>query len=239
MNYMILLAGGIGSRVGAEVPKQFIEVLGKPVIAYTLQRFQDHPQIDGICLVCVKGFEENLRRICEENGITKVVKVVEGGEDYQHSVMNGIRGMEGIAAEDDVVMIHWAASPFVSEEIISDNIRVCREKGNAMSCCPAYLLYGTNDGDCSKQVVDRDTFRTLSAPQSFLFANAKRIYREGLEKGIIDRIEPHTTTLMAELGEPIYFSYGDQSNIKITTKEDVDMFLGYELARRWRAEHNK
>lgn len=140
MNYVVILAGGVGNRVGADVPKQFVEILGTPVIAYTMQAYQSHPEIDGIELVCVDGFQDKLRKIAENNHITKVIKIVKGGTEYENSITNGVAGLDGIAQPDDVVMIHWAASPFVNEEIISDNIRVCKEKGNAMSASPAYLL---------------------------------------------------------------------------------------------------
>lgn len=232
MNYAIIIAGGVGSRLGAKVPKQFVEVLGKPIIAYTMEHFQNHPDIDGIELVCVDGFQEYLKCITEQYGFTKVIKIVKGGSEYERSIMNGVAGLEGIAKFDDIVMIHWAASPLLSEEIISDNIRVCKEKGNAMSACYSYLLYGTNDGDCAKKAINRETFMTLSAPQSFLYKVIVDIYKEVEEKKMFDYVEAHTTAFMSELGIPIYFSKGSHTNIKITTKEDIDLFLGYLLAQK-------
>lgn len=232
MNYLLLMAGGVGNRVGANIPKQFIEVLGKPIIAYTMQIFQSHPEIDGIELVCIKGFEQNLRQMVEKYGITKVIKIVEGGIDYEHSIMNGIQGLKGIATPDDIVQIHWAASPFVSPEIISDNLRVCREKGNAISACKAFVLYGTNDGNHADNVINRDTFMVLSAPQSFIYKQIVEMYLQAEEKKIFEYIEPHTTNIMAELNIPIYFSKGNQTNIKITTMEDIKLFKGWLMANR-------
>jgi len=235
MNYVVLLAGGIGNRLGAGIPKQFVEVLGKPVIAYTMQKYQEHPEIDGIELVCVDGFQDKLKKIAEDNQITKVIKIVKGGSEYERSIMNGVEGLKGIAKPDDIVMIHWAASPFVTEDIISDNIRVCKEKGNAMSACPAYLLYGTSDGEQSNQNINRDTFKILAAPQSFLYKNILSIYEEVNKRDLLNKIEPHTTAIMTELGIPIYFSKGSQTNIKITTKEDLEMFTGYVLAQKYKS----
>lgn len=235
MNYVVLLAGGIGNRLGAGIPKQFVEVLGKPVIAYTMQKYQEHPEIDGIELVCVDGFQDELKKIAEDNQITKVIKIVKGGSEYERSIMNGIEGLKGIAKPDDIVMIHWAASPFVTEDIISDNIRVCKEKGNAMSACPAYLLYGTNDGEQSNQNINRDTFKIMAAPQSFLYKNIVSIYEEVNRKDLLNKIEAHTTAIMTELGIPIYFSKGSQTNIKITTKEDLELFTGYVLAQKYKS----
>lgn len=224
------MAGGVGNRVGAGIPKQFIEILGKPVIAYTMEVFEKHPEIDGIELVCVKGFEDKLRKIAEQAGISKLIKIVEGGHDYEHSIINGVKGFEGIADPGDVILIHWAASPFVSDEIISDNIRVCKEKGNAISACKPFLLYGNKNGDHADTVIDRDTFMSMTAPHSFLFENIKQMYADCESQGLFDKLEAHTTNFMAALNIPIYFSKGNQTNIKITTKEDLMLFKGYILA---------
>ena len=178
MNYVIIIAGGVGSRLGAPVPKQFVEVLGKPVIAYTMEHFQGHPDIDAIELVCVDGYQDHLKGIAEKYGITKVNKIVKGGSEYERSIMNGVAGLKGIAKSDDVVMIHWSASPFINEEMITDNIRVCKEKGNAITASYSYLLYGSNDGDCAKKAINRESFMTLSAPQSFLYKNIVDLYKQ-------------------------------------------------------------
>lgn len=238
MTYCILLAGGVGNRVGAGIPKQFVEVLGKPVIAYTMMKLQQCSDIDGIVLSCVNGFQDYLKNIAEENGISKVIKIVTGGKDYEHSIINGVKGLRGIAKDDDVIQIHWAASPFVSDDILKDNIRVCKEKGNAISSCSAFLLYGTNDGDHAKKNIIRDTFKTLSAPQAFLYKNIVDFYQQVEEKHLFDTLDAHTTILMEALNIPIYFSKGNQTNIKITTPEDIDIFLGYVLAQEYKKNHN-
>jgi 2-C-methyl-D-erythritol 4-phosphate cytidylyltransferase len=233
MNYVIIIAGGVGNRLGAGIPKQFVEVLGKPVIAYTMEHFQNHPEIDGIELVCVDGYQEHLKSIADRYRITKVIKTVKGGTEYERSIMNGVAGLKGIAKPDDLIMIHWAASPFLSEEIISDNIRVCKEKGNAITASYSYLLYGSNDGDCAKKAINRESFMTLSAPQSFLYKNIVGLYKQVEEKNLFETIEEHhTTVFMAELGIPIYFSKGSHTNIKITTREDLDLFRGYLLNKK-------
>lgn len=236
MNYVVIIAGGVGNRLGANVPKQFVEVLGKPIIAYTMEHFQKHKEIDAIELVCVDGYQEHLKEIAQQYGITKLLKVVKGGSEYERSIMNGVAGLDGIAEPDDVVMIHWAASPFINEEMITDNIRVCKEKGNAITACYSYLLYGSNDGDCAKKNINRDTFMTLSAPQSFLYKVITGIYKQVEEKKMFDYVEHHTPAIMEELGIPMFFSKGSHSNIKITEKEDVDMFLGYQLAKKYKEE---
>lgn len=239
MNYVIIIAGGVGSRLGAPVPKQFVEVLGKPVIAYTMEHFQKHPEIDAIELVCVDGYQDHLKGIAEKYGISKVIKIIKGGSEYERSIMNGVAGLDGIAKLDDIVIIHWAASPFLTEDIITDNIRVCKERGNAITACYSYLLYGTNDGDCAKKNINRDTFMTLSAPQSFQYKVIADIYRQVEEKNLFEYVEAHTPAFMTELGIPLYFSKGSHNNIKITTKEDLDLFLGYQLALKYKEDHKE
>ena len=225
--------------MGAGIPKQFVEVMGKPIIAYTLEKFQEHPEIDAIEIVCVEGYIDRVKQIAKDNGITKLLKVVKGGSEYERSIMNGVAGLSGIAKQDDVIMVHWSASPFVTEEIITDNIRVCKEKGNAISACYSYLLYGTNDGDCAKKAINRESFMTLSAPQSFLYKTIVDVYRQVEEKNLFESCEAHTTAFMTALGIPIYFSKGSHTNIKITTKEDLDLFRGFLLNKRCLSETTK
>lgn len=227
MNIAIILAGGVGSRVGANVPKQFIEVYEKPIIAYTLDVFENHPEIDAIEIVCVKEYIYKLSEIISKYNYSKVKYVAEGGKDFQHSVINGIFNLENKINDDDVVLIHWAASPFVTNEIISDCIKVASEKGNSISANPCYLLYGSNDNGKSTKFIDRDSIVTMSAPQGFNYNFIKNLYKKAINDGLLDKVEPHTTSLMYFMGETIYLARGCQTNIKITTKEDIELFKGY------------
>lgn len=232
MNYAIILAGGIGSRVGANVPKQFVEILGKPVLAYTIEAYQSHPDIDGIEVVCVKNYEATLREMIERYHLTKVRWICQGGATFQDSVYNGVRNLEGQIDANDVVMVHYGAAPFTTAEIITDAIRVCKEHGSSVSCTPCFQLMGTNDGNGeSKHWVDRDKYLQIACPQCYRFQYICDIYDEAMDKNLLSKVEPHTTSLMYMMGKTLYPSYGDQSNIKITTKEDLDIFEGYVLMR--------
>lgn len=231
MTHLILLAGGVGQRVGAGIPKQFVKVLGRPVIAYTLDVFEKHPEVDDILIVCHPDWRDYMDSLIRDNGYRKVVRVVDGGADFQHSMINGMKGLAGIAADDDIAISHWAASPFVTADVISDNIRVCREKGNAMSACPFFTIVGSNDGDHSSTWVDRDSIILLNAPQSFRYSLLRDFYTRAEGEGLLDQVEPHTTTLMYRMGIPIYYSKGSQMNLKITTPEDLTLFKGYLMAR--------
>ena len=242
MNIAVILAGGVGNRVGAQVPKQFIEVMGKPVLAYTVEVFQNHPQIDGIEVVCIESYMDYMEEMKEKYGFTKLRWVAKGGKDFQESVMNGINHLEGIASDDDIVLVHFGASPFITEDIITDAIRVCTETGNAISTTDFFLLSGVKDDERSSSTwIDRDTVACMSTPHAFRYGFIHEIYREAVETGLIHEVEPHTTTLMYKMGKKIYFSKGSQTNIKITRKEDLDLFEGYvmmkEKKRREKENH--
>lgn len=228
----LILAGGVGSRVGAECPKQFIQVLGKPVLYYTIQAYQGHDEIDAIEVVCIASYLERLRTFVQAEGLTKVRWIVPGGEDFQHSVMCGLAELKKHLHAEDLVLIHYGASPCVSADIISDAIRVAEEKGNGVSVTPCYQLYGSNDGDHSDHWIDRDTIIQIAAPQCFTLGLLQDAYRKGEELGLLDEVEPHTTSLMYKLGIPLYFSKGNQQNIKITEASDLLMVEGYLLVKQ-------
>lgn len=237
MNVAVILAGGVGSRVGADKPKQFIEVLGKPVLAYTIEAFQNHSEIDAIEIVCLESYIDYLKEIVTEYGFSKVKWITPGGKDFQHSVLNGINNLNSELTANDNILVHFGANPFVSDEIISDSIRVCKEKGNAISTTPFYVLSGVkDDNEKSTKWIDRDTIACMNSPHTFKFGFAKEMYDEAQQTGVINEVEPHTTTMMYKMGLPIYFSKGSQTNIKITTKEDLDLFEGYVLMKQKREE---
>ncbi|MBE6485732.1 MAG: 2-C-methyl-D-erythritol 4-phosphate cytidylyltransferase [Methanosphaera stadtmanae] len=238
MNIPIILAGGVGSRLGADRPKQFVDILGKPVLVYTIEAFQNHPEIDAIEVVCIESHIEYLKDLVEQYNLDKVKWITPGGEDFQHSVINGINNLKGKINDEDIVLVHYGASPFVTDDVISDAIRVCKEKGNSSPAMSSLLLLGSNDGDKSTTWIDRDKVVIFNAPQCFKFSYVTNLYDEAIEKGLIEKVEPHTTTLMYLMGEEIYFSKGNQINLKITTKEDLDLFEGYVLMKERRKKLN-
>lgn len=231
MNVPIILAGGVGSRVGAGKPKQFIEILGKPVLVYTIELFQNHPEIDAIEIVCIKSHIDYLKELIEKYNLTKVKWICEGGEDFQHSVINGVNNLKGKLTDEDIVLVHYGASPFTTEDIITDAIRVAKEKGNSAPAISSPLLLGSNDGEKSLNWIDRDKVMILNTPQCFKFSYVVQLYDEAIENDLLDKVEPHTTTLMYLMGREIYLSKSNQLNIKITTKEDLDLFKGYILMK--------
>lgn len=240
MNIAVILAGGVGSRVGAGMPKQFVKILDKPVIVYTIEAFQKHEDIDAIEVVCVKSHIDYMQELVDTYGLSKVRWITEGGADFQGSVLNGINNLQDKCSEDDIVLVHFGASPFVEGDIIADAVRVCKLKGNAISTTPFYLLSGVKDDDeKTTKWIDRDTIACMNSPHAFRYGYIRDIYKRAVETGVIKEVEPHTTTLMYKMGETIYFSKGSQSNIKITTKEDLDLFEGYVLMKQRHAQEDK
>ncbi|NBJ82316.1 2-C-methyl-D-erythritol 4-phosphate cytidylyltransferase [bacterium 1XD42-94] len=228
----MILAGGTGSRVGAACPKQYVKVLGKPILAYTVEIFQEHTAIDTIEVVSHPDWCNYVKEMAGQYGLTKVKWVVPGGETFQESVMNGVNGLKDRIRGDDYVLIQYGAAPFTSERIVSDVIRVMKEKGSAVTATPCYQLMGSNDGEESRRWVDRDKYIQIACPYGFRYSYLLDIYQRAEELGLIGRVEPHTTSLMYALGDCLYQAYGDQTNIKITTKEDIELFEGYVLMQR-------
>ena len=241
MNVAIILAGGKGARFGAvnskgeTVPKQFVEVLGKPVIAYTVEVFQIHPEIDAIEIVCLEGYEQHIEEIKNKYGLAKIRWIVPGGRNFQESVLKGIMALEGKIEDRDNVLINFGVNPMISQEMITDCIKVAKEKGNAISAIDFYDISGMKKTSKSvgekdnytSEMIDRDSVAIMRTPYGFRYGFIKEAYREALAKGILDKVEEHTTSLLYALGRPMYFSLGSQANIKITRKEDLELFAGY------------
>lgn len=235
MNVAVILAGGIGSRVGESIPKQFIEVLGKPVLAYTIEAFQRHADIDAIEIVCIESYLDYLEDMVNRYHFDKVKWIAPGGDTFQQSVINGIDHLDQKIAEDAIVLIHFGASPFVEGDIIADAIRVCEQHDACTSAVPYFLLSATKgDGIKTTEWVDRDNLMCMNSPHAFRYGYIKDIFAEAREKDLLDKVEPHTTSLVLALGKPLYFSKGSQTNIKITTEEDLRLFEGYLLMKKWR-----
>ena len=241
MNIAVILAGGVGSRLGAGIPKQFVEILGKPILAYTMEPFEHHTDIDAILVVCVKPYVDYVWKLKEKYGFSKLKWVTEGGQNFQESVMNGVNFLKDKAQPDDTVLFHFGASPFIKPDIIGDVIRVCQRTGtNAISTTDYLLLSGkkksiasvSDPDNYTDEYIDRDTIAVMNTPHAFRYGFIVEMYEEALKSGVIHTVEPHTTTLMYAMGKPIYFAKGSQDNIKITTKDDLEMFEGYVLEQQ-------
>ena len=230
-NIGLLIAGGSGNRMHQDIPKQFITVNERPVIVYTLEAFERHPEIDAIAVVCIEGWEHVLRAYAKQFGISKLQYVVPGGKNGQDSIRNGVMELEKHFAPDDLVLIHDAIRPMVSAEIISDNIRVAREKGNAVTVIPcAEAMIKTEDGKVSAGSYPRDNLKRTQTPQAFRIGQICDLHRRALAAGITNSVA--SCTLMIEMGEQVYFSAGSEKNIKLTTVDDLDIFKALLQTKR-------
>jgi 2-C-methyl-D-erythritol 4-phosphate cytidylyltransferase len=235
----LVLAGGIGKRVGAEIPKQYIEVMGKPIIVYTLEKLNNHPKIDHIIVACLESYIDLIYVYAKKYKLHKIINVFKGGDTFQESAMNGVYALKGLCNTGDIVFIHLANFPMVGDEIITDSIDICRKYGNAFSAESSRLCLCEKTGDiCSNKYLDRALVYGLSSPWVFYYEYLYNLYTKAQEDHIDFNKIQHISTLMLNKGETIYFSKASSLNIKITTKEDIDLFEGLLLLQRKRQDEN-
>ena len=227
----LVIAGGVGARMGQDIPKQFINVNDKPIIIYTLEAFQKHPNIDAIEVVCVEGWETILSSYCKQFNITKLENIVHGGVNGQDSIRNGVYDIAKRYSDDSIVLIHDAIRPMVSAEIISDCIRVASKYGNAITVIPcAEAMLSTENGISSESQVSRDNLKRTQTPQAATVGKLVEAHKQALACGITSSVA--TCTMFVELGYKVYFSLGSEKNIKITTTEDLEIFKALLTAQR-------
>lgn len=223
MNIALIIAGGRGMRMGQEIPKQFLTVNDKPVIAYTMEAFQKHPDVDVIAVVCVEGWDSVLAAYARQYGITKLKHIIPGGENGQGSIRNGVFELEKHYGKDDVVLIHDAIRPMLSQDIISGCIATTKERGSAIVTIPCQeAMLETRDQVSTRASYPRENLRRTQTPQGFPLGRICDAHRRALERGITNSVA--SCTLMVELGETVYFCAGSEKNIKLTTPEDMEIF---------------
>jgi len=222
-NYVILLAGGVGKRMQAEIPKQFIEVQGKPIIVYTIENFQRNPQIEKIMVVCVKEWIDHLYSLIEQYSLTKVQWIIEGGNTGHDSIRNGVFFLKDTIDPDDYIIVHDAVRPVLPQKAIDAVLRVAHENGNASSsiACHPPIVY-TDDFKSGITDVDRDHVMLTASPQAYRYDLALRCYKKAEQENRHNFT--FTSSLLIHCGERVYFAKGTTSNIKITQKEDLALF---------------
>lgn len=222
-NIALIIAGGVGTRMHQDIPKQFLSVNDKPVIIYTLEAFQNHPDIDAIYVACLNGWQEILKAYIKQFNITKAVTIIEGGENGQDSIRNGVYAIAENYQEEDLIMVHDAIRPMLSADIISENIVKCKKYGNAITVIPCMeaMLKSEDEIESSESILRNSLFRAQT-PQTISVGEAVRLHKEALEKGITNSVA--TCTLLLELGRKVYFAKGSELNLKITTTDDITIF---------------
>lgn len=172
MNIALIIAGGVGNRMGQDIPKQFINVYDKPVIIYTLEAFQKHPNVDAIYVVCLEGWQDILHAYARQFGITKLRGIFKGGSTAQESIRNGV--MEIKANDDDIIIIHDGVRPLVDDFVLSDVIAKANEYGNAVTSMPYNeQIFVKSDEETTNRYIPRDTLRRVSTPQAYKYGKLR------------------------------------------------------------------
>lgn len=220
----LLTAAGTGSRMGQDIPKQFIHVDNKPLIIHTLEAFQKHPAINAIIVVTLSAWTAVLQAYANQYNITKLKWVVPGGATGQESIRNGLVELSKNLRPDDIVMIHDGNRCLVSSEIISNSLAVFHEHGSAVAAIPCVeaVFRSTDDGFSSTLSIPREQLFRTQTPHTYTLGKLLWAHEEAQKRHISNTSA--TCTLMQMLGETVYFSKGSETNLKITTIDDMLIF---------------
>lgn len=222
-NIAIIFAGGSGKRMNTvSRPKQFLELRGKPIIIYTLEQFDTHPDIDGIVVVCIESWIPFLRKQLRKFEITKVVDIVPGGETGQNSIYNGLISASSYYPEDSCVLIHDGVRPLITQQTITDNIDKVKECGNCITCIPATETFVVKKENDSLSIPSRVDSLIARAPQSFILKDILAAHKKAKAECKQDFID--SCTMMSYYGHHMHTIIGPMENIKITTPTDFFIF---------------
>lgn len=223
MNLGVIFAGGCGTRMNTKSkPKQFLDLNGKPIIIYTIELFDNHPQIDGIVVVCIESWIPYLKKMIRKFEITKVVRIVPGGNSGQESIYNGLCAAEDFTKEkneqNSIVLIHDGVRPLITEETITDNIEKVKECGSCITTVPAIETVIVDNHDGTLNIPKRSDCLMARAPQSFFLDDIIGAHRRSQKEGITSFID--SCSLMSHYGYKLGLVQGPMENIKITTPTD-------------------
>jgi 2-C-methyl-D-erythritol 4-phosphate cytidylyltransferase len=223
MNIAVIFAGGAGKRMNTvSRPKQFLELNGKPIIIYTLELFDNHPQIDAIVVSCIKEWIPFLRKQLNKFEINKVVDIVEGGETGQLSIYNGLVAAYNLFGGDNVVLVHDGVRPLITQQTITDNIQCVEKNGNCITCIRASETLVVTNKSGNMQIPSRADSLIARAPQSFMLRDIMFAHTTALKENITDFID--SCTMMKHYGFELHTVLGPIENIKITTPTDFFVF---------------
>ncbi|MBD5098011.1 MAG: 2-C-methyl-D-erythritol 4-phosphate cytidylyltransferase [Clostridiales bacterium] len=228
MNIALIIAGGVGNRMNQDIPKQFLNVFDKPVIIYTLEGFQRHPEIDAIEVVCLDGWSEVLWAYARQFSIDKLKWVTPSGSTAQESIRNGVFALKDVCSENDIIVVHDGIRPMVEDFVLSDVLIKCKKYGNAVTALPYNeQIFVADDAETTTRYIPRDTLRRVSTPQAYTYGKLLWAYEKAFSEGIGIQASTYANTLMVDLGERLHFASGSEKNIKLTTKDDLELFKCY------------
>ena len=220
---VIILAGGIGSRMNSLTPKQFIEIDGFPIIVKTILNFEQNPTIDNITIVCVSDYISEMKNIVKKYNLKKVNNIVSGGATGHDSCRNGVFSLREQLSDNDFVIIHDAVRPILPQKIINSMINVALEKGNACLAVPCYeTVVISEDKKSGIQEIDRNAFMRVQTPQMYRYGMINELYQKAEMDNIHNSV--YANTLAIHYGQRIFFSPGFFYNFKITTPDDLPLY---------------
>lgn len=225
MNIAVIFAGGVGSRMKTKgTPKQFLEVYGKPILIYTLEKFENNENIDAIVISCIKDWIDYCWKIIDRFEIKKVKNIVPGGNSGQESIFNGLNAAREISETDkDIVLIHDGVRPLIDNSLINENIKCVKKYGSAITCVESKeTIILINDDNKIKVTTDREHTRIARAPQSFYLSDILNVHNKAIKDGKTNVID--SCTLMKMYKRQLYTVIGKSENIKITTPDDYYIF---------------
>lgn len=226
-NIALITAGGIGNRMGQDIPKQFMTIDNVPVIIYTLMAFQNHPSIDAICVPCLEGWEIVLQSYANQFNVTKLKWICRGGNSNQESIYNGLKKLEEVGCkQDDIVLVHDGVRPLVSEEIITNNIETCKKYKYAVTGLICKEAIMELDGNTVKRMsIPRERLVRTQTPHTYHLGDLLEAHKKANEGNVVNTVA--SCTLLAELGvEDQHFVLGSEKNgLKLTKPEDVELFM--------------
>ena len=226
MNIALLTAGGIGNRMGQDIPKQFMTIDNKPVIIYTMESFQRHPEVDGICVICLKGWDVVLQSYANQYNITKLKWIFEGGDSNQESIYNGLVGLKQAGcSDDDIILVQDGVRPLVSERIISENIDTCKKFGYAVTGLTCKEAIMEQVDDTVREIdIPRERLVRTQTPHTYRLGTLLEGHKKAKEKGIVNTVA--SCTLFSALGvtEQHLVRGSEQNGLKLTSPEDIELF---------------
>ena len=224
MNIVLLMMGGVGQRVGAPIPKQFISIEGKPIFAYILNGLNKSPHVDKIVVVTHSDWHPIVHEWIEKLGAEKVYSVVSGGNTRSESVLNGLISASDIASSDDIVMMHDATHPYVDDKGIKELIEAVKAYGGATLGQRQFdTCYKIGSDDILEEVIPRQYIVSGASPEAFYFGQIYKIYKESDPKVFEKMTSAGAIALVNGIKMKVCTLH--TLNLKLTYAEDLELLI--------------